>query len=159
MVAEGDAAFSQEMRESLVPKANLSGHSFEGPAGSVGSLRLLKEVFGCPQLLLRESSMVVRSVPSSSDRLVCSHHLTHRWGEFRQASRQVHHKRLTRNITYVNVGVALREFLLEGFLVAGELGGRSVVRPTPPRLGARCRGGADGCGDREGGSMHRARGT
>ncbi len=115
MVAEGDAAFSQEMRESLVPKANLSGHSFEGPAGSVGSLRLLKEVFGCPQLLLRESSMVVRSVPSSSDRLVCSHHLTHRWGEFRQASRQVHHKRLTRNITYVNVGVALREFLLEGF--------------------------------------------
>ena len=72
---------------------------------------------------------------------------------------QGHHKRLTRNITHVNVGVALREFLLEGFLVAGELGGRGVVRPTPPRPGARCRGRADGCGDRESGSTPRARGT
>ena len=65
----------------------------------------------------------------------------------------------TKHHLHVNVGATLREFLLEGFLVAGELGGRSVVRPTPPRLGARCRGGADGCGDRESGSMHRARGT
>lgn len=40
--------------------------------------------------------------------------------------RQGHHKRLTRNIAHVNVGAALREFFLEGFLVAGELGGGGV---------------------------------
>lgn len=40
--------------------------------------------------------------------------------------RQGHHKRLTRNITHVNVGAALQEFLLEGVLVAGELGGGGV---------------------------------
>ena len=32
---------------------------------------------------------------------------------------QGHHKRLTRNITQVNVGAALREFLLEGFWLLG----------------------------------------
>ena len=32
---------------------------------------------------------------------------------------QGHHKRLTRNITQMNVGAALREILLEGVLVAG----------------------------------------
>lgn len=52
VVAEDDTAFSQEARESLVPKANLSGHNFQGPAGSVGSLRSLEEVFGCSRRLL-----------------------------------------------------------------------------------------------------------
>ena len=42
---------------------------------------------------------------------------------FREGVGEGHHKRLTRNITHVNVGAALREFLLEGFLVARELGG------------------------------------
>lgn len=40
---------------------------------------------------------------------------------------QGHHKRLTRNITQVNVGAALRELLLEGVLVAGESGGNAEV--------------------------------
>ena len=34
---------------------------------------------------------------------------------FREGVGEGHQKRLTRNITHVNVGVALREFLLEGF--------------------------------------------
>ena len=78
---------------------------------------------------------------------------------FREGVGEGHHKRLTRNITHVNVGATLREILLEGFLVAGKLDGRGVVRSTPPRPGARCRGRADGCGDRENGSTPRARGT
>ena len=45
---------------------------------------------------------------------------------FREGVGEGHQKRLTRNITHVNVGVALREFLLEGFLVARELGGRGA---------------------------------
>ena len=45
---------------------------------------------------------------------------------FREGVGEGHHKRLTRNIAQVNVGVALREFFLEGFLVAGELGGGGV---------------------------------
>lgn len=45
---------------------------------------------------------------------------------FREGVGEGHHKRLTRNIAQVNVGVALREFLLEGVLVAGELGGGGV---------------------------------
>lgn len=55
--------------------------------------------------------------------------------------RQGHHKRLTRNITQVNVGAALREFLLEGFLVVGELDGGGVGGDVGAAVGS-------GCGDR-----------
>ncbi|GAA3514369.1 hypothetical protein GCM10022294_25790 [Dietzia aurantiaca] len=44
MVAEDDTAFSQEARESLVSEANLPGHSFQGPAGSISGFRSLEEV-------------------------------------------------------------------------------------------------------------------
>lgn len=47
VVAEDDTAFSQETSEPLVSEANLPGHSFQGPAGSVGGFRSLEEVFGC----------------------------------------------------------------------------------------------------------------
>ena len=46
---------------------------------------------------------------------------------FREGVGEGHHKRLTRNITQVNVGAALRELLLEGVLVAGESGGNAEV--------------------------------
>lgn len=62
--------------------------------------------------------------------------------------RQGHHKRLTRNITQMNVGVALREFLLEGFWLPGSwvagvlcglhrlvLGLGAVVAPTVAVIG------------------------
>ena len=61
---------------------------------------------------------------------------------------QGHHKRLTRNITQMNVGVALREFLLEGFWLLGSwmaevlcglrrlvLGLGAVVAPTVAVIG------------------------
>ena len=61
---------------------------------------------------------------------------------------QGHHKRLTRNITHVNVGVALREFLLEGLWLPGSwvagvlcglrrlvLGLGAVVAPTVAVIG------------------------
>ena len=38
---------------------------------------------------------------------------------FREGVGEGHHKRLTRNITHVNVGAALREILLEGFWLLG----------------------------------------
>ena len=52
MVAEDDAAFSHEARESLVSEANLPGHSFQGPASSISGLHSLEEVFGCSRRLL-----------------------------------------------------------------------------------------------------------
>lgn len=56
-------------------KANLAGHDFEGPVGSVGSFRSLKK------------APASRPVPSRADRLVYSHQLDHRWGKVLQTSR------------------------------------------------------------------------
>ncbi|QIR70854.1 hypothetical protein HBK84_05960 [Kocuria sp. KD4] len=68
-------------------EANLSGHNFQGPAGSVGGFRSLEEVFGCSRRLLWMAPPTVHPAPSSADRLVCSHYLNHRRGKFRQAFR------------------------------------------------------------------------
>lgn len=87
MVTEDDTAFSQETSESLVCEANLSGHYFQGRAGSVGGFRSLEEVFGRSRRLLWMAPPTVRPAPSSADRLVCSYHLNHRRGKFRQAFR------------------------------------------------------------------------
>ena len=86
-IAHHDAAFSQEARGSLVSKADLTGHGFEGLAGSVGGFRSMEEVFGCSRSLLWVARPAVHPVPSSADRLVCSHQLNHRRGKFRQGSR------------------------------------------------------------------------
>lgn len=53
MVTEDDTAFPKESRESLMSKTNLSGHGFQGPAGSVSGLRSLKDIFGCSRRLLQ----------------------------------------------------------------------------------------------------------
>lgn len=87
VVAEDDTAFSEEARESLVSEANFPGHSFQGSAGSVGRFRSLEELFGCSRRGLWVVPPAVRPVPSRADRPVCSRHLNHRWGKFRQASR------------------------------------------------------------------------
>ena len=60
--------------------------------------------------------------------------------------RQGHHKRLTRNITQVNVGAALREFLLEGFWVVGELGGGGAGGDVGAAAGSGCGDRTDGAG-------------
>ncbi|PZP18753.1 MAG: hypothetical protein DI613_22180 [Kocuria rhizophila] len=66
-------------------EADLPGHSFRGPAGSVSRFRSLEEVCGCSRRLMRSVPPAVRPVLSRADRLVCSQHLNHRQGEFRQA--------------------------------------------------------------------------
>lgn len=80
-VAEDDTTFSQEAREPLVSKTNLSGHGFQGPAGSVGGFHSLEEAFGCSRRLPWLAPPAVRPVPSSADRLVCSPYLNHGQGK------------------------------------------------------------------------------
>lgn len=87
MVPEDDTAFPKETRESLMSKTNLPGHGFQRPARCLGGFRSLKNVFGCSRRPLRMAPPTVRPAPFSADRLVCSHHLSHRRGKFRQASR------------------------------------------------------------------------
>ena len=85
VVPEDDTAFLEETSEPLVSKTDLPGHGFQRPAGSVSGFRSLKKVVGGLRCLPWLASPALRSVPSSADRLVHSHHLNRRRGKFRQA--------------------------------------------------------------------------
>ena len=67
MVTEDDTAFPKETSEPLVSNANLSGHSFQRLAGSVGGFRSLEEVFGCSRRLLWMAPPTLRPVSFSAD--------------------------------------------------------------------------------------------
>ena len=67
MVTEDDTVFPKDTSEPLVSNANLSSHSFQRPADSVGGFRSLEEVFGCSRRLLWMAPSTVRPVPFSAD--------------------------------------------------------------------------------------------
>ena len=96
----------------------------------------------------RQTRQVYSPIVSGKVRRQARDQVKERLPLFREGVGEGHHKRLTRNITHVNVGVALREFLLEGFWLPGSwvagvlcglrrlvLGLGAVVAPTVAVIG------------------------